>query len=44
MSDSPRRVRARGWAWACLALSEPDGERVDDRGDEPSDDAATDSE
>ena len=41
MPDSPRRVRARGWAWACLALSEPDDERTDSRDDGPSDDAAT---
>ncbi|WP_256948649.1 hypothetical protein [Halorubrum ezzemoulense] len=42
MSDSPRRVRARGWAWACLGLfGDPDG--ADSAATGPDDDAPDDS-
>lgn len=43
MPDSPRRARARGWAWACLALFGTEAEGVDARG-EANEEAPNDSE
>ncbi|GAA0726056.1 hypothetical protein J2744_001068 [Halorubrum trapanicum] len=40
MSDSPRRARADGWAWACLALFGPGDESADSPNDGTSDDEA----
>lgn len=49
VSDSPRRARATGWAWACLALFGPDAEdaaaETADPGDEePSEGSRTSAE
>ncbi|VTT86540.1 hypothetical protein DM2_2578 [Halorubrum sp. DM2] len=44
MSDSPRRARANGWAWACLVLFGADAESGDSRDDGPTGDGPTDKE
>ncbi|WP_152418751.1 MULTISPECIES: hypothetical protein [Halorubrum] len=42
MSDSPRRTRATGWAWACLALFGGDAESVDPESADPREDESRD--
>ncbi|WP_161612616.1 hypothetical protein [Halorubrum tebenquichense] len=42
MSDSPRRTRATGWAWACLALFGGDAESVDAESTDPREDESRD--